>query len=225
MRTQTGHTLIELMISITLSSLILVGAISLFVAQAGVIRSETQRDQAAQEAQNAFDVISRLLRQAQAGSISITYTGTPSQYNAQGTPEQADDGINIKFTVPSGYAVWQDQTGAKNAVRITWTNGTDSDAPNAIRIAGAATTGALDGETLQTLAGGNEGSLPRVVNLDLWPLLDAETPQDLTTDPPLGGYLLTLTMRTASADPTFTNPLDSSHYRTYTASGVVAPRN
>lgn len=229
MRLAKGHTLIEMMVSLTLASLVLVGAISLFMAQAGVIHSETHRDQTAQEAQVAFDILSRLLRQAQADSISIAYTGSSAAPNDQGTLEETADAVRIDFTVPPGYPIWP-ADGVDNAIRIAWSNEPGAAEPRAIRIASANTVSTLADNDLLTLAGGDSGNtIPRVINLDFWPLRDVNTLQPNSNDPPLAGYLLSVTVRTAVADASYTNPQDPSgplrHYRTYTAAGVVAPRN
>lgn len=226
MHRNNGHTLIELMVALALAALLMVGTISLFVAQAGVIQKETQRDQAAREAQLAFDILSRLLRQAEADSIQITYPAYPSPNGD--TIEVDGDAILVDFEVPQGYAIWP-ADGVDNAIRVTWSNDENAVLPHAVRMANTGTLSTLDDADLQTLAGGNLGLTPRVVNLDLWPL---SAPGSLQTSPdeaPVAGYLLRVTVRTAKPDPSYINPLNPDgpyrHYRTYTASGVVAPRN
>lgn len=224
---ERGHTLIELMVALTLSSLLMVGLVSLFAAQAGVVRHETERDQAAHEAQTALEILSRLLRQAEADSIAIRYEGAASAPNAANALEQASDAIRVDFTVPANYAVWP-ADGSNNAIRIRWNN-SDAASAYAIRITNSASKGTLDDNGLQRLAGGNQGLSPRVINLDFWPLRSPSVLQANATDAPLAGYLLRVTVRAANQDPSYTNPLDGDgplqHYRTYTASGIVAPRN
>lgn len=224
MNDDRGHTLVEMMVALTLASMVTVGALSLFVAQAGVIQAETHRDQAAQEAQHLYDVISRLLRQAERDSISITSTAAPNG----STLEVANDTITIDFLVPAGFRVWPNTSGNDNAIRVTWSN-TDEAAPYAVRIGTASTLAGLAGAPLIPLTGGDGSNTPRPINLDFWPLLNVNALQPASSSPAVAGYRLAIAFRAGKADNGYVNPADADgalrHYRVYTAAGIVSPRN
>lgn len=231
-RRQTGLTLIEMMIALVISMLLTVAAMAMYVSQSRVVVHQARKEQASQTDTLAYEALSRLLRHAETGSISITYggTGTAAAPNASGTPEIPGDSISIDFTLPSGYAIWPNETSpfTNNAVRIAWSNS----GANAyqIRIANAASVAALGSAASSTVAGSNVGANARVINLDYWPLQgDGRTLQPSASSSAAGGYRLTLTTRAGTPDPGYINPYDANgplkNYRTASIMGVVVPRN
>jgi len=228
-----GYTLIELMIATSLASVMSLGVVAVFIDQTSTVNSEKQRDATAQEAHRAFNTISRLLRQAQENSINITYNGGKS-YNADDTPELADDGITVNFTLPEGVSIWPNNNTValdQNAVRLRWNNNTESDDAYKIQVANAVDTPALDGAGLDTIAGSNDGSLSSVINFDLWPIGNG-TPMALQVGPndvAENGYFLRITTRATTPDISFLHADNKTgehkNFRTYTVTGIIFPRN
>jgi len=226
---QNGFTLIELMIASTLATLMSLGVLSIYVNQSGNISAEEQRSATAQEAHRAFDLVSRMLRQAEQNSIVINYN-TGKSVNENNEPEISNDAITIDFTLPANLDVWPNThaNGAPDrpAVRLRWHNGTGEN-PYKIQLANTTSLDNLASATLTDIAGSDVGSLARIVNLDFWPLLDPRTLQNASTDAPIHGYMLRVTARAAQPDITYNDGSTGQYknYRTYTTTGVIAPRN
>jgi len=226
---QKGFSLIELMIAMTIAAFMSLAVISIFVNQTTHLSHETQRDSAVQEANRTFDMISRLLRQSYKNSINITYPAGKTPNN-ESTPEISNDEINIDFSIPDGFNVWPNDKAPyeNNNVRLKWNN--NSDNSYVIQIASANNFDAISDSDLKILAGDNTGDQARIVNLDIWPLADQRTLQNTANQTANSGYLLRVTARTAQKDIAYINPdvaedNPQKHYRTYTVSGVVSPRN
>ncbi|MEK6750069.1 MAG: prepilin-type N-terminal cleavage/methylation domain-containing protein [Pseudomonadota bacterium] len=233
MHTARGHTLVELLIAMGLAALISVGVASLYVSQNAIARSETQRDRAQLDAHYAYDIITHLLRQAATSSVVISYPGS-AKFNADNEPQApADDALVVDFLLPAGYPVWpNDQAvGAdnfpNNAVRLHWQN--TGDFAHQIQIGTAATRDALADAALRPLTGGDQLTQTRIINFDVWPLSNVSGQRQANaSDLAIGGYVVRVTARTAGADASFQRTADNTtlaHYRTYTLSGGVAPRN
>ena len=228
----TGFTLVELMVATTLATLMSFGVLAIYVNQSVNISTETKRDTTSQEAQRAFDIISRLLRQAQQSSINITYD-TGQIVTAGDPPETINDAITIDFTLPPNQDIWPNVRNAanpvnNNAVRLRWHNN-GGDYSHQIQISNTTSVGALDAAPISVLAGDDDNSQSRIINMDFWPLLDQRTLQGELTGTANSGYLLRITTRAATADMNYVNPDVNSgdyiNYRTYTVSGVITPRN
>lgn len=225
-----GYSLVELMIATTLATLMSLGVVSIFVNQTGTISTETQRDMALQVANQSFDVVSRLLRQADKSSIRINYP-SGSGLNDDNSPEIENDAISVDFLIPSGFNIWPNDTPPyiNNAIRLSWTNSSSSDSALTLQMAKAETLDGLAGRPLQTIAGSNTDDQARIINLDVWPMLDQRNPQASASAAAQAGYMVKITTRTAQADMAYTNPLDPDGalkpYRTHTVSGIIFPRN
>jgi len=237
-RTNTaGFSLIELMVASTLATVMSLAVLSLYINQSGNLISESQRDSTAQEAYRAFDIISRLVRQAVASSINIKYGGVQNT-NPDASPEIANDSIDVVFNLPSKQDIWPNSNSAisdNNAVRLKWDNkSTDaSKDPSSYQIQISNTTSIkeLDGLSMKAIAGSNDTSLARIINFDMWPLQGQSGLQGAVANNGIArnGYLLKITSRSALPDLQYINPDDKNgiykHHRTYTVSGVVTPRN
>ncbi len=231
----TGVTLVEMMIALVISMLITLAAMSAYVGQSRVVVHQARKEQAIQTDTLAFEVLSRLLRHAEtgAGLVTISYTGTgvaAAPNASSGTLEIANDDITINFTLPASYAIWPNETSpyADRFIRLSWSNS----GANAyqVRIAKASTTTGLATATFSTVAGSNDGSNARIINLDYWPLQsDGRTLQASASSSADGGYRLTLTARAGIPDPGYINPQDPTgplkNYRTSSITGVVVQRN
>jgi len=168
-----GFTLIELMISVTLASLLSLGVITAYSHQAATFVNQGRSSQATEDGRDAFTVIGGLIRQALSSSLSITQT--PAR-------------TTIDFLIPAGFPVWPNTTAPydRNAIRIQWTN--TGAAANQIQIASATSLGALAGAPLTTLVGSNSGTNTRIIQLSL----TAQAP---------AGYLLALVSRSGNTPP------------------------
>ncbi len=180
-----GFTLIEMMISIVVASLLSIAVINTFTSQSSMYTVQSQRNRMANDGRDAYEILSRLLRQAQIGSIVTATTGTT---------------VTIDFTIPTGYAIWPNNTGtfANNAIRLQWDSAGSN--PNEIRYANAANIAALGAATLTTLIGNTTGSNTQITGLAFV--------QNASND-----YLLTLRARAGGNGPSAT------------FQGAVMPRN
>lgn len=228
-----GFSLTELMIASVLATSMSLAVVSLYINQTGNLTSEKQRSTTSQEAHRAFDMISRLIRQAEANSIRIRYSGVQNT-NSDTSPEIENDAIDIVFTLPSKQDIWPNTNSAvsdDNAVRLKWDNNPINSAAYQIQISNSASIGALNGIPMKAIAGSNGDLLAKVINFDFWPLLGQKSLQAAVVGAGLAtnGYLLKITTRSALPDLSYINPNDKNgiykNYRTYTVSGVVTPRN
>ena len=226
-----GFSFIELMVATTIAAFMSLTVLSIYVSQTTHLTQETQRGSAMQEANRTFDLISRLLRQAQKETIDIAYPSA-TIVNSETTPEIINDAINITFSLPSGFNIWPNDKApyANNRIRLKWDNKNTSDNPYVIQIANATNTNGISDLDLKDLAGDNSGDQARIINLDIWPLADQRNLQSTVTQTANNGYLLRVTARGATQDLSYINPdiTDDSplkHFRTYTVSGIISPRN
>ncbi len=170
--THAGFSLVELMVSIAVASLLLLAVGSLYSSQAGIYIRQSVRTQVTEEGREVFDVLHRLLRQANASSISVT---------------SSVGNTVIDFTIPAGYPVWPNTTSPydNNAIRVSWSsNGTF---PNQVRIATATSLAGLAAAPMTTLAGSTNGNNTRITNLTLTALAS-------------GGYTLMVASGTGNPD-------------------------
>lgn len=172
-RRERGFTLVEIMVSITVASILSLAVISTYSSQAGTYMTQGRSSQAVEDGREVYMVLNHLLRQAENSSIAITQ-------NAGSTI--------VDFTVPSGYAIWPNTTAPydRNAIRIAWSDsGTNA---NQITVASATSIGGLGGAQATALAGSNSGSNTRVIGLTMTALVPA-------------GYTLSVTTRAGVTPP------------------------
>lgn len=139
MKNIRGLTLIELMIALAIGSVVAVGVMKAYVGQTVVVIKQARITQATEDGREAFSVISRLLKQAQQSSITIT------QPSANST--------TIDFMLPTGLSIWPNNIApyTNNAVRLSWTNqGADA---NKILLATADSLANLGAAATLTFAG------------------------------------------------------------------------
>ena len=228
---QKGFSFIELMVATAIAAFMSFTVLSVYINQTTHLTHETQRDSAMQEANRTFDLISRLLRQADKTSIDISYPNALLANN-EVTPEIVNDAISVDFSLPSGFNIWPNDEAPyeKNNIRLKWDNKNNGDNPYVIQIAKATSSTGLSNLDLKDFAGDNSGDQARIVNLDIWPLVDQRNLQNTATQVANNGYLLRVTARTAKSDFSYINPDIAEddplkHYRTYTVSGIISPRN
>lgn len=227
--------MIELMISVTIALLLSIGAVSLYAGQVRTFSQVARKEHTTQEAISAFEMIAGLVREAE-----MCLTCTPQQTmgliypvgvaNPNAAVQLASDSIQIDFTVPSGYAIWPNNTDpyTNNAIRIEW-----SGATNVVQMSNGTSVADAAGLRVPIPIAGASGNLnTKIVNLDLWPMVvtaGVVTPAANATDKATAGYRLTMTARVGTADATYTNPLDPNgplkNYRTVTYERIILPRN
>lgn len=218
---QSGFSMIELMVGITIASLLTIAVISVFVNLSGTFSRQTSRNAAAADAWEAYAVVSRLLEHAEISSIQVSYgagsfnEGMPP---APGTPPielAGNDEIQITFRTPSGMNVWPNNQGPafnRNQMTLTWQNhGTDK-----YEIKLVISDGAVANPEI-VLTGGSEEGNSTVINFDIWPLDINGAKRTSANDEADGGYWVVINtragMKTAESDPVFS------------VSGRVVPRN
>ncbi len=231
-----GFTLIEMMVSVTIALLLSIAVIFLYVGQTQVFAQAARKDQMSQEVVQGYEVLSRLLRQAQicldatlcGGSIvTVTPSYGSGARNSVSSLELSNDNLQLDFTIPAGYSIWPNSTAPynNNSIRISWSNS----GANAYQIVvrSGASFAAL-GDPI-VLIGANDAYNTRIINLDVWPLQANGTAAGAATDRPDGGYQLTMTGRVGPADPGYVNSLDATgplkNYRTVSFVSTVFPRN
>ncbi len=172
-RASHGFTLIELMISITLASLLSLAVIAAYSNQAATFVNQGRSNQATEDGRDAFTVLSGLIRQAITSTLTINQSATQTI---------------IDFQIPPGFPVWPNTTAPydRNAIRILWSN--TGAAANQIRIASATSLGALPAAPLVTLVGSTAGANTRITHLPLTPQVPA-------------GYLRALASRSGATPP------------------------
>lgn len=226
-----GFTLLELMVAIALSTFIVALVLTVFFKQQNFITHESQRQATAYEARLGFMIIDRLIRQAESASIVVDYGGKGALNEPQSTALESDE-ITVDFTLPSGYPIWPNDISPydRPAVRLHWSSAPGPD-QHVVSYATAPNMAGLAAQTLAPLIGGASKYTPLIVNFDLWPLQDnGLTPQPKKSDPAKGGYLLSVSTRSGSPDPTYQNPAYGEkhplrHFYVHTASSAVTPRN
>lgn len=172
-RREQGFTLVEVMVSVTVASILSLAVVSAYSTQAGTYMTQGRSSQAVEDGREVYMVLNHLLRQAESSSIVVTQ-------NAGSTV--------IDFTVPSGYSIWPNTTAPydRNAIRIAWS---DSGAnANQIMVSSATSVGGLGAAAATALAGSNSGSNTRVIGLTMTALAPA-------------GYTLTVTTRAGVTPP------------------------
>lgn len=137
-----GFTLTELMVGLTVSSLVALATVTAFSQQSGVIVQQTLMAQSQSDGRQAQEIVLRLLRQAHRDSIVAG--------NVTG-------GHEITFTLPVGVAIWpnDDSPFDRNNVRIVWDD-TDFD------LAIGAATGTVADADLKAFAGNKQGTNTRI---------------------------------------------------------------
>lgn len=229
---QSGYTLVELMISLTVAMLISVAALYIFSGQVRTFFNHARKQQTTDEVQAAFEAVTTLLRQAEmcltcatVQQIRITYPAGITNPNSASAPSIAGDSISLDFSVPGGYPIWPNTT-------APYTN-------NVMNLAWSQTNGKLQLSTLATpavtIAGGSGNLNTRIVNFDVWPLTlggagaNTIVPGASAADKPTAGYHVVMTARVGAQDFSYINPLDPNgpmrNYRTVTYEADILPRN
>lgn len=133
-------TLIEMMVSIAVASILSLAVVTTFSTNSTVIVTHNLKTKANEDGKAAFDMLTRLLRQAKQSSITVTTTKTD---------------ITLDFTIPEGYPVWPNNISPynNNAIRIQWENATSANHPNELRIGKAGSLAGLKSAVLETLVG------------------------------------------------------------------------
>lgn len=162
MQKMSGFTLVELMIAVTIASIISVGVLSTFTSQSALFLEQNRNTKSTQEVRDAYDMVVRLLVHAEMESVTIKKT----EYS-----------LTVDFNIPEGYPVWPNTQGphfSDNAIRVKWEafvpneeeeEEDDSKYPNQISIAKADNLSALSDDLLVPIVGGTSSASTRISNL------------------------------------------------------------
>lgn len=229
---QTGVTLIELMIAITISMILFLIMGTVYSNHYKMIQQNTQQTAAEQDIRFLIGTISELVKQA-----DICGTCNPAQdlsisYGISTHPStklmQTNDSFSVIFYLPYNYKIWPNtiqNAGIydQNTVQIHWSQ--NSGVLEYRKAINSATLSSIAYTPIETPG----AKTPRITQLELWPMLDATTPQPLVTDLPSGGYRLCMTARGYSQDGSYINPDDATgpmkNYRTAQSCHIIFPQN
>lgn len=237
MRKHGGHTLIEMMIALTIAMTVSIATMVLYSGQVRTFYHTARKQQTTEEIQAAFEAVTNLLRQAEmcltcnpAQQIVINYPPGIANPNGAKTPYLANDSIDLDFTVPAGYAIWPNATApyANNALHLAW-----SQANGTLLLSNGANAAAAQTAPGIVIAGSTGNMNTRIVNFDVWPLTVGvtNTPSSGTSSSakPIAGYHVVMTARVGAVDTSYTNQLDPNgpmrNYRTVTYEADILPRN
>ncbi len=220
-----GHTLVEMMVALTLASTLSLGALTVYLNQSSSIHQESQRGEQALDAHTVLDRVDYLLRHAIHDSIRLDYGD--GGLNEENELEKSDDALQLTFALPRGLAIWPNDQPPfeRHWLRLFWHNNQNAALPYALTLASAERENDLPAVG-QIIAGGDQGA---VINFDVWPLSSDGRPLARHDDNAAGGYLLRLSLRAKQPDPSYVHPRVSDgqlrHYRSQTLATIVAPRN
>lgn len=156
-KNQLGMSMVELMISLTVASILSLAVLASFASQGEIFINQNRRVQSYDDGRMVFDVLTRLLRHAESDSITVTDNGTD---------------LVAQFTLPAGYPIWPNvESGfTQNHIFIKWAD--HDDAANGfykdqIRLAKASTASVPASDQFTTLAGSDNGSNTRITDLNI----------------------------------------------------------
>ncbi len=149
----TGVTLIELLVSLLVSSILMLGVITLYSWQSQILVQQSRRTQTTEDGREAFSVITRLLKQSVMSSITISQPDPDTRI--------------IDFSLPDGIAIWPNITPPyiNNAVRLRWSSqGSNS---NQVLLATATNIGSLNAASTTVLVGDSSGKNTQISAMEL----------------------------------------------------------
>jgi len=154
---QSGMSMVELMISLTVASILSLSVLASFASQSEIFLNQSRRTQSYDDGRSAFDVLTRLLRHAEAGSITIT---------------DNNNDLTLAFTVPAGYPIWPNLSGnyTDNHIFIKWSDHDDSAngfGKDQIRLAKSSSSSMPSANQFVTFAGADNGSNTRITDLNI----------------------------------------------------------
>jgi len=149
--------MVELMISLTVASILSLAVLASFASQSEIFLNQSRRAQSYDDGRMAFDVLTRLLRHAEAGSISVTDNNSD---------------LTAQFTIPAGYPIWPNVTSgySENHIFIKWADHDDSAngfAKDQIRLAKSTSSSVPANDQFVTLAGADNGGNTRITDLNI----------------------------------------------------------
>jgi len=207
--------MMELMVGITISSLLTIAVVTVFASQTAVFTKQSSRNQAAEDAWDAYALLSNLIKHANINSFDLNYDSGERNTGDPVPIEVADDEFNVDFTLPVGMGVWPNNAVPfdQNQIRITWSN--TGAAKYKVMI--STSPDGMNYSQPILVSGGEDRGISAVVNLDLWPLDADGQPQAAAGDVALSGYQMVLSTRagykSGDSDPVFT------------VTGMIVPRN
>lgn len=156
-RPARGFTLVELMVGMVIGLLVSAAAVAAFIAHTRTVYQQVGYNQAAEDINEAYAVLYRLLLQAERESIDISTTESGGELTT----------TTVVLALPADFPIWPNQTSPydKNWVRIDW-NKSGGNAEQ-ITIRNAATEGGLAGAAATVLTGGSSDNNTRITQMSL----------------------------------------------------------
>jgi type IV pilus assembly protein PilW len=204
---ESGFTLIELLITMTISLIILTALSSTFLMQRKIYDVQEQVAEMVQTARAAMDMMSREIRMA-----GYDPKGTMQRSNPAGA-----DFVGIPYNF-SQLQIVADLNGDGETDGST----TNDDSNEGITYTYDAANLQIDRNT-----GGGDQPFAENVQSFSFDYLEADGVTEVTTtadNDKIRQIKITITARTARPDPDYTDPT-YGHYRTYTLTSVITPRN
>jgi len=154
---QSGMSMVELMISLTVASLLSLAVLASFASQGEIFVNQSRRTQSYDDGRMVFDVLVRMLRQAESSSISVTDNGSD---------------LVASFTLPAGFPIWPnvDSGYSQNHIFIKWADHDDAGngfLKDRIRLAKSDTSTMPASAQFITLAGNDSGANTRITDLNI----------------------------------------------------------
>ena len=215
-----GVGMVEVLIGITISSLLTIAVVSVYLSQNVMFNKQSSRNQASSSAWDVYTLVTGLIRHAQVDSFDIVYgvgginPPGPDDIELLDNGAVVQDQITVTFSIPVGMKVWPNVTAPfdKNVVRLTW----QSFGANSFQMQVELNDGG-GFEAPILIAGGADGGTTRIINFDIWPLDSTGVLQPNLSDSPDGGFRVLISTR-AGMSMIDTDPV-------FTVSGSVLPKN
>ncbi|MEA3429058.1 MAG: prepilin-type N-terminal cleavage/methylation domain-containing protein [Thermodesulfobacteriota bacterium] len=200
---ENGFTLVELLIAMTIGLIILVALSSTFLMQRKTYDVQEQIVEMVQTARGAIDMMTREIRMAGYDPAGAMQRSDPTGAKFVGIPYDAN-----KLQIYADLNGDEDTNDSHEYIKYT----IDSDYPFEIR---------------RDTGGGRQEFALNIQSFTFVCLkADGVTEVTTTTDNnKIRQIKITITARTSKADSDYTDPTYGDHYRRYTLTSVITPRN
>lgn len=219
MKIQKGFTLIELMVTLLISSIVISMVMKLY--------SNQYREEIHNEQQSRSFAITNSLLTTTSNLISFSeYCTNPDNCNPVVTPTLTSnpDSFQVNLKLSENTKVFPNNNAPYDEyfIKLVWDNNTG------FSIASSNSADTLDSKTLRSLLP-LDSKMPAVINFEVDPLDSTGAKQPGLMDPPVGGYRICITTREGILDASYSNPdfvgTQYEKYRTYKGCTVATVKN